>query len=108
MGKKILGILAGLLLIPVVCLAEPFAICDPQAGVTAYDLEVDGIVEVIDIPAQPDGSLLYDVAAYAGTGERSFKIRAKNLWGVSEWTDPLSEDTSGAVIPAGFGFGGSE
>ncbi len=37
-----------------------FLVCDPQVGIVSYDVEVDGVV-VSNIPAESDGSILYNV-----------------------------------------------
>ena len=59
--KKILALLAGILFLMVgICQAAPFLVCDPQAGVTKYILDIDG-VETTTISAQADGSIRYDM-----------------------------------------------
>ena len=49
-----------LCLIPAIAWAGPFLVCDPQAGVTSYNLEITqgpNISTQSNIPAQTDGSL---------------------------------------------------
>lgn len=66
-------------------------VCDPHAGVTAYDLEVNGAVGVTPIPAQPDGSVSVElVSAQYPPGTYTFRLRARGSstsW--SDWSSPL-------------------
>lgn len=57
--KKLFLILA-IVLIPVFASANPWLICDPQAGVTSYKLTGPSWVPATT-PAQADGSLKLDV-----------------------------------------------
>lgn len=57
--KKIF-IVAVLLLMASICSASPYLVCDPQSGVTHY--QIIGLPFVSQIDAQADGSLKLDVA----------------------------------------------
>ena len=63
--------------------ASPFLVCDPQAGVTHYELA--GPVWVpTEHPAQADGSIRMDVSG-ANVGNNAITVRACNeLWGCSD------------------------
>jgi len=78
-----------LLLLPSLVFASPFLICDPNPGAEKVILEING-VEIPEFPAEVDGSLRYDLV---GLAEGAFTIRAKagNVWGWTEWSDPLSD-----------------
>ncbi len=68
--------------------ATPFLVCDPQAGVISYNLDIDGAIDS-NIPAQPDGSIRYDLAGMA-VGAHTFKAQAKGQGGwPSDWSDPF-------------------
>ena len=85
--KKLLLILM-LVLFPVFCFAAPFLVCDPQAGVISYNLDIDGAI-ISDISAQPDGSVHYDLAGMA-IGAHIFKAQAIGQGGwPSDWSDPF-------------------
>lgn len=91
---------------PVFALAQPFLICDPPnpaENVTHYDIMVDNEIVVENVLAQTDGSLKFGVINYVNTGQHLFTARAKNAWGVSEWADPLDENTSGPSAISGLG-----
>lgn len=77
------------LMVAFVCYAGPFLVCDPQAGVTSYELEIDGAVVASNISAEADGSVRYDMAGTAN-GSYNLRLRCSNPWGVSEWSDPLA------------------
>jgi hypothetical protein len=57
---KIITILL-LVLIPLVCFAQPFLVCDPQHGVSHYVIEGPSWVQSPYL-AQPDGSLKMDLS----------------------------------------------
>lgn len=62
--------------------ANPFIVCDPQAGVTHY--KVTGAAWVVSpIPAQADGSIKMDVvSAPVGTSNLNFSAcRDDGIWG---------------------------
>jgi len=70
------------ILIPSLVWANPFMICDPQAGVTHYALTGPGWVPV-SVPAQADGSIRMDVAG-SSVGSNSLTVRACRsdaVWG---------------------------
>lgn len=68
-------------LIPVICSASPWLICDPQAGVTSYQFTDDAFFATKT--AEADGSLRYDLAGIP-SGTHNIQVRAANLWGVSD------------------------
>ena len=53
-------IVASVICLPVMTMAAPFMVCDPQAGVTFYKLTGPAWLPT-NVPAQPDGSLKVDV-----------------------------------------------
>ena len=68
--------------------AAPFLVCDPQAGAISYNLDIAGTI-TSDIPAQPDGSIHYDLAGMA-VGPHVFKAQAVGQGGwPSDWSDPF-------------------
>jgi len=62
--------------------ATPFLVCDPQEGVTGYEI-MDNGTALSAVDAQADGSLRYDLADIA-KGEHSYSVKACNMWGRSE------------------------
>lgn len=100
MRKLVLVIV--LVLLPTVCYAGPFLTCDctPAADeVTGFQLQF-GAATPVDVatfatcgsePACATGQfrICYDMAAVPA-GAYSVKALAKNSWGVSNWTAPLS------------------
>lgn len=59
-------------------LAAPWLVCDPQAGVTSY--QVTGASWVTTrVPAEPDGSLRLSVAP-APVGSTPLQVSACNQW----------------------------
>ena len=70
--------------LPAICLASPFVICDPQAGVTSYVLTGPAWMPT-SVPAQPDGSIKLDVAQSL-VGSTSMTAKAcitDPSWGVA-------------------------
>lgn len=72
-------------------------ICDPQAGVVKYDIEVNGNIIAADYPAEADGSISYNVD-HLGPGLVRFRLRAYDSsgWG-SDWSDPFDASKPGVV-----------
>ena len=68
--------------------AGPYLVCDPQSGVLTYDVYADGTLIVADHPAEPDGSLRYELTAPMPSV--TFSAIAKNVWGASEMSDPYT------------------
>jgi hypothetical protein len=87
------------LLVPAVAFGDPFLVCDPQETVTMYDMETNGTITE-DFTAEPDGSAKIDLAGLAD-GEYTVRLRAKNEWGVSDWSDPLAFTKAVPVAPGG-------
>ena len=84
-------------LFPALAFAGPFLICDPQASVKLYDIYADGTLIVADHPAEPDGSLKYELVS--SMPSVTFTARAKNIWGVSQESDPyLSPPLAGKPL----------
>jgi hypothetical protein len=73
--------------------ANPFCDCTKGTGgiPTAYNIEGLGAFMSVttDIPAQSDGNFRLDLATLP-QGSYTVRVRAKNLMGVSEWSDPLA------------------
>lgn len=89
--------------------AEPFLVCDPQAGVTKYRLEFTGSVDpAVEVAAETDGSLKYDLVnwgngliqanAYAGK-EVVLDGQPQGVWRWSEPT-PFALDAGRPSPPA--------
>lgn len=84
-------------------LATPFLVCDPQAGVGSYNLDVDGTITK-GIPAEPDGSIHFDLDGMA-VGPHIFKAQAIGQGGwPSDWTPPF--DTVKPENPLNFRVSG--
>ena len=79
--------------------AAPFCVCEKGVGglPTAYNIEGLGTFMPVttDIPAQSDGNFRLDMANLP-QGSYTIRARSKNLWGVSEWSDPFQFT---AVLP---------
>ena len=83
--------------------AEPFLVCDPQAGVRSYNLDINGAITP-GISAQPDGSIHFDLVGMA-PGPYIFKAQAVGEGGwPSPWTPPL--DTVNPESPLNFRVSG--
>ena len=79
---KRLLIAALVLLFAATAHATPYLVCDPQEGVTGYEI-VDNGATLPMVAAQADGSLRYDLAGIE-KGEHSYQVKACNMWGCSE------------------------
>lgn len=87
-----------LVLFPVFCFAAPFLVCDPQAGVISYNLDVNGGAVIYDIPAAPDGYIRYDLAGMAA-GAYIFRAQAIGQGGwPSDWSDPFDTMKPGSPL----------
>lgn len=95
--KKIFFLTLVFLIFANVAQAAPFLVCDPQAGVTHYQITGDPYWTG-DIPAQADGSLRTDLATIP-TGAHNISVRACNLWGCSSAV-PFSFTKELPVAPA--------
>ena len=62
-------------------------VCDPQERVASYDVIVNGNIEDVDYPAQPDGSIVYNVDFWMDKGVVTFILIAKDISG---WAGPPS------------------
>ena len=91
MKKIVLLIIIVLSIWATAVMAEPFFICDAQDGVENYILEFPAIPLTMNLIAQPDGSLSYDLAAWTyGGGWFDGTVRAVNSYEVVD-------ETSGAM-----------
>src|SRR5512139_2943117 len=88
--KKFFIVLLLTLMIPLPIWASPFLACDPQVGVTQYELEANGTTAGL-FPAQPDGSVRIDLVAYT-TGKYTFRLRALGNQAWSDWSDPFTAE----------------
>jgi len=79
--------------------ADPFLVCDPQAGVTHYEITGD-ITDTVT--AEPDGSIKRDMAGTAD-GTYNIDVKACNLWGCSD-PSPFGFSKSQCGAPAGIGL----
>ena len=78
--------LISLLVLAGISHASPFLVCDPQAGVVSYEVEIrdNGNVAMVGIvAAEPDTTLRYDLAGITN-GVYTAYVKAGNLWG---WSD---------------------
>lgn len=67
----------------------PALICNPQAGVTKYEIEINGIV-LSPFISEADGSARYSLDSSFEPGPYTFKLRAcgtDDWWG--DWSDPF-------------------
>jgi len=96
--KRLLLILA-ILLFPINALCSPFLTtdCTPAVDkITGFQLQF-GVQPAIDIPAVEcvpvvtDGKRIWYDLGTLPNGAFTVKALAKNLWGVSAWTLPLSD-----------------
>ena len=109
--KKILLIvlaMAFLVLMAGSLFASPFLVCDPQTGVTSYQLTGPSWVPTIPVPAQADGSIKLDVAT-ASVGANSLTVKAcitDPLWGVmcSDAVPFVFTRPASPSVPAGIGL----
>lgn len=67
--------------------AVPFLVCDPQTDTDKYILEIN-TVEMPPLTAEADGSIRYDLAGIA-EGDFIARLKAGNIWGWSNYSDPL-------------------
>lgn len=73
------------------CLAAPFLVCDPQAGVLEYNvvIEENGVTVMGGIvPAEVDTTVRFDLEGIPN-GVYNAKLKAGNLWGWSDWSLPF-------------------
>ena len=92
--KRILFLLAMVLLIPSFVWAAQFLVCDLQAGVTKYEIEVNGVV-LPEVTAEPDGSLKWSVD-HLTPGPYIFRARAVGAGGWwSDFSDPFDVNKPG-------------
>ena len=80
------------LLTPTILLAEPFLTCDPQEGVTKYELTLGGVTSESD--ALPDGAAWHDIGS-APEGKTNASLKAGGPWTIDDedqlifvWSDP--------------------
>jgi len=92
--KTLLSI--ALILITSTVFATPYLVCDPQSGVTSYQLT--GWSETT-VTAQADGSLRMDVADAVQGTTYNLTIAACNVWGCST-TVPFVLQKQLPVVPS--------
>jgi len=81
--KKLILIVLAMAFMASSVFASPFLVCDPQTGVTSYQLTGPSWVPT-STPAQADGSIKLDVAT-ASVGANSLTVKACKddpIWGV--------------------------
>jgi hypothetical protein len=106
--KKIQLIVLVMVFLASSAFASPFLVCDPQAGVTSYQLTGPSWVPTIPVPAQADGSIKLDVAT-ASVGANSLTAKACKddpIWGVlcSEAVPFVFTRSASPANPAGIGL----
>jgi len=82
--KKLILIILAMAFMASSVFASPFLVCDPQTGVTSYQLTGPSWVPTAPVPGQADGSIKLDVAT-ASVGANSLTVKAcitDPLWGV--------------------------
>ena len=83
--------------------AEPFLACDPQEDVTGYTLEFPAIPLTLNLTAEPDGSLKYDLGTWTyGTGWFDGTAKATDSYIVIDET--TGNESSVAVESGGAPF----
>ena len=92
--KTLLSI--ALILIATTVFATPYLVCDPQSGVTSYQLT--GWSETT-VTAQADGSLRMDVGSAVQGTTYNLTVAACNIWGCST-TVPFVLQKQLPVVPS--------
>jgi hypothetical protein len=87
MTKLFLILILILILIPSVVFGDDL-VCDPQSTVIAYDVVVDGLVDIVGYPAETDGSISYNIDAYGDGDKHVFIIIPIDISG---WRGPVSD-----------------
>ena len=101
--KKILALIAGILLIAGIAQAAPFLVCDSNPDATKYILEMDG-TELPEGVCEIDGSIKHDLASYLNTGSHTVRAKAGNIWGWSTYSDPFNFNANAPGAPTGVGL----
>lgn len=80
--------------------ANPFLICEPQENTDSFELEMDG--NPVPAVAEDTGNGLvrihFDLVGIA-EGSHTVRLRAINIWGVSEWSVPFVFESILPSIP---------
>ena len=91
--KTLLLVAVVILATATVSWAAPYCTCTKGAGSTPESYNIEGLGTFMpvatDIPAQSDGNFRLDLANLP-QGIYTIRARSKNLWGVSDWSDPFS------------------
>jgi hypothetical protein len=93
--KKLVIIASFLLIFVSSAWAGPYLVCDPQAGVQKYDVEINGDIQFpeadghTNFPAEVDGAVKYDLQGLEN-GTHNIRLRCANLWGWSDWSEILT------------------
>ena len=93
-------VIIGLLLSNTLVFAAPFLVCDPQEGVATYNVYQDGAEIATEVPAQPDGSLKYDLVAIT-PGAYEFNAKACDVWGCSDLSANPTQSPAPSQPPTG-------
>jgi hypothetical protein len=79
--------------------AQPYLVCDPQAGVATYQFTGQPSPLPATTPAQADGSLKLDMAT-TPTGTYTIQVKACNaVWGCSSSTPFMFTRPASVVAP---------
>lgn len=83
--KKLILVATILLGYATTLFAAPFLLCDPQDAVTTYILDFPSVPFSIEVAAQADGSLKYDLSNWIG-GKGTFNgtLKAVSTWSVTD------------------------
>ncbi len=82
-------LLALFVFLPVSAWSSPFLICDPQKGVIAYDVEINGTIVASGVVAEGDGSIRYDLTGQI-PGSYTFRLKATGEGDYpSDWSLPF-------------------
>jgi hypothetical protein len=65
-------------------------VCDPQAGVMEYEIEINGTA-LTPFPSEADGSARYELDSTFAPGTYAFRLRARGTGGwYGDWSLPLA------------------
>lgn len=107
MKARMLTFFIMFIVFPVVVSAAPWLVCDPQKGVTHYEVTFNN-GEPEEVVAQADGSLKYDVAnvPVGGNTVSAKAIIKSDTWGSLESEPSPFQFTrpKAAEKPGGFGL----
>lgn len=96
--KRIILIIFFICLLPLPVFSAPFLVCDANADVDWYVVEVDGVELPGVLDAEADGSLRFDLASIT-VGGHSIRILAGNMWGQSVYSELFPFAKTLPVVP---------